>query len=195
MSTDHRKPLVAFVLLALAAAVVVGMGRADAVAGRLFESVGSASIRVHGAVDAPRNATGASASFDALVAESRVNPGPDGRRGIVGAVSSVGARLAEPVSRGADRHALGSFRHHRDARRPEGARRHDAAGSSAPAVREARQTQRSEEKAHEAAREQEEGQDKAERKAARHAPRERRHSTKAHSAGSRASQLHLAQIR
>jgi hypothetical protein len=48
MSAEHRKPLAAFILLALAAAVIVGVQRADAQPGRFLASVVGSTERVHG---------------------------------------------------------------------------------------------------------------------------------------------------
>ena len=55
MSADHRKPVVAFVVLAFAAAAIVGIQRADAQAGRFLAAVIGTSVRVQGALtlDAP----------------------------------------------------------------------------------------------------------------------------------------------
>lgn len=55
VSADHRKPVVAFVVLAFAAAAVVGIQRADAHAGRLLAAVIGTSVQVQGALplDAP----------------------------------------------------------------------------------------------------------------------------------------------
>ena len=50
MSTDHRKPALAFIVLALAAAVLVGVQRADAHAGRLLAAAIGTTVRVHGTV-------------------------------------------------------------------------------------------------------------------------------------------------
>ncbi len=48
MSAEHRKPVVAFVVLAFLAAVLVGTQRADARGGQFFAAVAGASARVHG---------------------------------------------------------------------------------------------------------------------------------------------------
>ncbi len=50
MSTDHRKPVLAFIVLALAAAVLVGVQRADAHAGRMLAAAIGTTVRVHGTV-------------------------------------------------------------------------------------------------------------------------------------------------
>lgn len=50
MSTDHRKPALAFIVLALAAAVLVGVQRADAHAGRMLAAAIGTTVRVHGTV-------------------------------------------------------------------------------------------------------------------------------------------------
>lgn len=49
MSTDHRKPVVAFVCLAFIAAALVGVQRADAQAGRFLEAFVGSGARVHSA--------------------------------------------------------------------------------------------------------------------------------------------------
>jgi len=46
MSTDHRKPVVAFVCLAFIAAALIGVQRADAQDGRFFEAFAGSSARV-----------------------------------------------------------------------------------------------------------------------------------------------------
>jgi hypothetical protein len=47
MSTDHRKPVVAFVCLAFIAAALIGVQRADAQAGRFLEAFVGSGVRVH----------------------------------------------------------------------------------------------------------------------------------------------------
>jgi len=47
MSTDHRKPVVAFVCLAFIAAALIGVQRADAQAGRFLEAFVGSGARVH----------------------------------------------------------------------------------------------------------------------------------------------------
>lgn len=49
MSTDHRKPVVAFVCLAFIAAALVGVQRANAQAGRFLEAFVGSGARVHSA--------------------------------------------------------------------------------------------------------------------------------------------------
>lgn len=176
MSADHRKPFVAFVLLAVAAAVLVGMGRADAVAGRLFESVGGTTLRVHGTVPTPRDA-GAGASFDELVAGGEATARPSGPTSLASPMPSAEARRTEPVSRGTDRLVLGPARHHGDvsdhgdARRHAHASRRDEAGHRRPEAREAQGPRRAEEKAQRFSHKQEKSQDKAESHADRGARR------------------------
>lgn len=54
MSADHRKPVVAFVLLALAATALVGVQRAEGHVGRLLDaviSVGGQAEAVHGLIE------------------------------------------------------------------------------------------------------------------------------------------------
>lgn len=53
MSTDHRKPVVAFVMLALAAALVVGVQHAEAQGGRLLAAAAGAGVHVQGTVVSP----------------------------------------------------------------------------------------------------------------------------------------------
>lgn len=55
MSADHRKPVVAFVVLALAAAAIVGIQRAEAQAGRFLATVIGTGVRGQGtlAADVP----------------------------------------------------------------------------------------------------------------------------------------------
>ena len=60
MSADHRRPVVAFVMLALVAAALVGIDRADARGGRLLVAVIGAGARVHGAVPALTDVSGLS---------------------------------------------------------------------------------------------------------------------------------------
>jgi hypothetical protein len=174
VSTDHRKPFVAFVLLAVAAAVLVGTGRADAVAGHLFESMSSVTLRVHGTVPAPGDGAGSGASFDELVAAGGATSRPAGpTRHVAGPVALVRLRRTEPVSRGTERRVLGSARHHGevsahgDARRDAHAGRRDDAGHRRPEAREAQGARRAEEKALRSAHKQETAKDKGESRAAR----------------------------
>ena len=173
MSTDHRKPFVAFVLLAVAAAVLVGMGRADAVGGHLFESVGGATLRVHGTVPTSRDAAGSGASFDELVAGSEATARPAGTTGVASPLPSAEARRTEPASRGTDRLVLGPARHHGDvsahgdARRHADAVRRDEVGHRRPEARDAHGARRAEEEAHRSAHKQEKSQDKGESHAGR----------------------------
>ena len=73
MSADHRKPLVAFVVLAFAAAAIVGIQRAEAQAGRFLAAVVGTSVRVQGTltsdiapVDAAIRAAGLGPAFSSL---------------------------------------------------------------------------------------------------------------------------------
>lgn len=73
MSADHRKPLVAFVVLAFAAAAIVGIQRAEAQAGRFLAAVVGTSVRVQGTltsdvapVEAAIRATGLGPTFRSL---------------------------------------------------------------------------------------------------------------------------------
>lgn len=52
VSAEHRKPAVAFAILALVAATLVGIQRADAQAGRLLAAVAGATVRVQGTLPA-----------------------------------------------------------------------------------------------------------------------------------------------
>lgn len=52
MSADHRKPVVAFVVLAFLAAALVGVQRADAQAGRLMAAVLDSDVHAQGQVHA-----------------------------------------------------------------------------------------------------------------------------------------------
>lgn len=53
VSAEHRKPIVAFVLLAFAAATLVGIQSADAQGGRLMAAVIGGTARVHGSLPLP----------------------------------------------------------------------------------------------------------------------------------------------
>ena len=73
MSADHRKPLVAFVVLAFAAAAIVGIQRAEAQAGRFLAAVVGTSVRVQGTlssddgpVEAAIRAAGLGPAFSSL---------------------------------------------------------------------------------------------------------------------------------
>lgn len=88
MSADHRKPVVAFVVLAFIAAALVGIQRADAQTGRFLALVTHGKALVHGAVSLRADTVPGSAvdRFASLVrdeddtsfvsAESRVSGGP-----------------------------------------------------------------------------------------------------------------------
>jgi hypothetical protein len=73
VSADHRKPLVAFVALAFAAAAIVGIQRAEAHAGRFLAAVVGTSVRVQGTlttdvapVEAAIRAAGLGPAFSSL---------------------------------------------------------------------------------------------------------------------------------
>ena len=53
MSTDHRKPVMAFVVLALMAGCLVGVQRAEAQSGRLLAAAVGLSVRAQGALPDP----------------------------------------------------------------------------------------------------------------------------------------------
>lgn len=53
MSTEHRRPAVAFVILAIVAAAVVGVQRAEAQGGRLLAAVVGAGVSVQGTLTQP----------------------------------------------------------------------------------------------------------------------------------------------
>lgn len=53
VSAEHRKPIVAFVLLAFAAATLIGIQSADAQGGRLMAAVIGGTARVHGSLPFP----------------------------------------------------------------------------------------------------------------------------------------------
>ncbi len=142
MSAEHRKPLAAFILLAFAAAVIVGVQRADAQPGRFLASVVGSTERVHGLFP---ELSGSSAqlsgkqlgrlgpAFGAVIAhEQRVRDraeasGP-GREDVPGqaeqtqgrAVARPGQVVAEAVRRSEDHHsdrsteAVGRLRRHVD---------------------------------------------------------------------------------
>ncbi len=117
MSTDHRKPLVAFVLLALAAAVLVGVGRAHADAGRLFEAAGGRTVHVRGVVPVPgasssggAEASGLGPAFDALAANEEPTALSGGRMAHVPDGKGKRARRTAPVSRDAVRRPFGASR-------------------------------------------------------------------------------------
>lgn len=88
MSADHRKPVVAFIVLAFIAAALVGIQRADAQAGRFLALVTHDKAVVHGTVSLGADTVPGSAvdRFASLVrdegdtsfvsAESRVSGGP-----------------------------------------------------------------------------------------------------------------------
>ena len=80
MSADHRKPMVAFVVLAFVAATIVCVQRADAQSARFFAAFVGGAVEIHGSVPAPvaflggdesRQGTIGSA-FEALASRDRV---------------------------------------------------------------------------------------------------------------------------
>lgn len=87
MSTDHRKPVVAFVCLAFIAAALVGVQRADAQAGRFLEAFVGSGARVHSAttlltgdarrLEASRRLAGLGPGFEVL---ADLSPGADPAR-------------------------------------------------------------------------------------------------------------------
>lgn len=61
MSTDHRKPVVAFVMLALAAGLVVGVQQAEAQGGRLLAAAAGVGAHVQGTISSPSETVGSRA--------------------------------------------------------------------------------------------------------------------------------------
>lgn len=112
MSTDHRKPLVVFMLLAVAAVVLV-VQRADADAGRWFDVAGGALARVHGA--ALRGAPDSAAAGPAAGLRPRLGAAVAPRPNVVGSPAGgragsagSGGRAHSAVSRDEERRALRS---------------------------------------------------------------------------------------
>lgn len=148
MSTDHRKPVVAFVCLAFIAAVLVGVQRADAQAGRFLEAFVGSGARVHSAttlltgdargLEASRRLAGLGPGFEVL---ADLSPGADpARTEELGEPRTKRGRAGE-VDRGAsgqrpETKADGS-RHGRDSQRADRLENHVAT-----AVRKARQAAR-----------------------------------------------------
>lgn len=103
---DHRKPVVAFVLLACAAAVLIGMQRAEAQSGRFFTSFLGLTARVEGAlpgtgrfVAGPRAATPAEEAWFSGLADAVSDGGPSSEaRPAAAAPTAVGHR-GSPSSR------------------------------------------------------------------------------------------------
>lgn len=101
MSADHRKPLVAFVVLAFAAAAIVGIQRAEAQAGRFLAAVVGTSVRVQGTltsddrpVEAVIRAAGLGPAFSSL---DRVLRGGVSEPSETASVkAAVAHRVAEP---------------------------------------------------------------------------------------------------
>lgn len=87
MSTDHRKPVVAFVCLAFIAAALVGVQRAHAQAGRFLEAFVGSGARVHSAttrltgdarrLEGSRRLAGLGPGFEVL---ADLSPGADPAR-------------------------------------------------------------------------------------------------------------------
>lgn len=65
MSADHRKPVVAFVMLALAAGLVVGVQQAEAQGGRLLAAAAGVGAHVQGTISSPPETVG-SRGYDRL---------------------------------------------------------------------------------------------------------------------------------
>lgn len=101
MSAEHRKPAVAFAVLALVAATLVGMQRADAQGGSFLAAVAGATVRVQGTV--PRGAVHLAATardggaalgpaLDAVLTEARERSG--GRDTAAALVGTLGPDTA-----------------------------------------------------------------------------------------------------
>jgi hypothetical protein len=77
MHVDHRKPVVAFVVLAILAAVVVGFQRADAHTGRYLTSFATVTVRAEGGLSLPAGRAGAGREHLAAVSRAWLAaPGP-----------------------------------------------------------------------------------------------------------------------
>lgn len=112
MSTDHRKPVVAFVMLALAAALVIGVQQAEAQGGRLLAAPAGVGTHVQGTIVSPTE-TLDSRDYGRLVdlgptlvslrevvghADARtVAPETDRTRGAEPAAAGPGASAAAPT--------------------------------------------------------------------------------------------------
>ena len=80
MSADHRKPALAFVVLALVAATIVCVQRADAQTARFFAAFVGGAVEIHGSVPAPAAFLGSDragqgtigSAFEALASRDRV---------------------------------------------------------------------------------------------------------------------------
>ncbi len=80
MSADHRKPVVAFVVLAFVAATIVCVQRADAQTARFFAAFVGGAVEIHGSVPAPGTFVGSDlarqgtigSAFEALASRDRV---------------------------------------------------------------------------------------------------------------------------
>lgn len=116
MSADHRRPVVAFVVLALAAAAIVGLQRAEAHAGRFLAGAIGGEVRVHGTLALPdevavvaspvRSALGpAFASLDAMLRGDRSGPllltaAADAPHGAVSSVTAARSHSTAAPSNG-----------------------------------------------------------------------------------------------
>src|SRR5512139_1433311 len=67
MSADHRKPVVAFVVLAFVAATIVCVQRADAQSARFFAAFVGGAGEIHGSVPAPGAFLGSDESREATI--------------------------------------------------------------------------------------------------------------------------------
>jgi hypothetical protein len=75
VSADHRKPVVAFVLLALTAATLVGVQRADARGDRLVAALIGAGVQAHGMLPPSRESAVAAIRAAELVKALNTPPG------------------------------------------------------------------------------------------------------------------------
>ncbi len=146
MSAEHRRPAAAFVVLALVAAAVVGIHRAEAQGGRLLAAVIGAGVSVHGtlpqAEPLPASVLGDAGPFaggsflvtsDAIEAE--VEAAWPGDRPVVGA--GAVARAAQR----SDRTASGPIRRDEADRGRTAHKRDDGKRQVAAAVQKARSTE------------------------------------------------------
>ncbi len=109
MSTQHRKPLAAFIVLVFLAAGVVGVQKADAQAGRLLAAAVGTGVRVHGALPAAPepSATTAGPAFEALSDPSELH-GPGAwtvADAVPGPARVIGREAADVAARWASRDA------------------------------------------------------------------------------------------
>lgn len=106
MSTQHRKPLAAFIVLVFLAAGVVGVQKADAQAGRLLAAAVGTGVRVHGALPAApeTSATTESPAFDALADPDLPVPGAwSVADAVPGPARVIGREAADVAARWASR--------------------------------------------------------------------------------------------